>query len=371
MDEAGVVAVGGDELEMTAGFVGPALARCFGAAASVNMAHLTISRREAKPRMLAPDGRIELTARVPLRLLGYRLDQVAAELFSEFSRARLQTWIRDGALCVDGQPRRVKDRLVGGELLTVAANASAEGEWRAQAIALDILYEDDDLVVLNKPAGLVVHPGAGNWDATLLNGLLHHCPPLAAVPRAGIVHRLDKDTTGLLVVAKNLSAHHALVAQLQARSVTREYDAVVNGLVSRDGTFNSLIGRHPTARVKMAVVASGGRDAITHYRVIRRFRIHTHVCVRLETGRTHQIRVHMAHAGHPLVGDASYGGGRPRNQTSASLAAALAGFQRQALHARTLSLRHPRSGCELTWTAPLPDDMCALLAALAEDAPLA
>lgn len=318
--------------------------------------------------MLAPDGRIELTARVPPRLLGYRLDQAAAELFSEFSRARLQTWIRDGALCVDGRQRRVKDRLVGGELLTVAATASIEGNWQAQALGLDIRYEDDDLLVVNKPAGLVVHPGAGNREATLLNGLLHHCPQLATLPRAGIVHRLDKDTTGLLVVAKNLPAHHALVAQLQARTVTREYDAVVNGLVAREGTFNSLIGRHPTARIKMAVVASGGREAITHYRVIRRFRAHTQVRVRLETGRTHQIRVHMAHAGHPLAGDATYGGGSSRHRTSASLAAALAGFQRQALHARTLSLRHPQSGSEMTWTAPLPDDMSALLAALAEDA---
>jgi 23S rRNA pseudouridine1911/1915/1917 synthase len=234
-------------------------------------------------------------------------------------------------------------------------------------MALDVVYEDEVLLVINKPARLVVHPGAGNRDATLLNGLLHHCPVLATIPRAGIVHRLDKDTTGLMVIAKTLAAHCNLVAQLQARTVAREYEAIVNGVMTGGGTVHTQIGRHPSARVKMAVVAHGGKEAITRYRVLARFAAHTHVRVSLETGRTHQIRVHLGHVGYPIVGDATYGG-RLRLPRGASdeLQMTVRGFQRQALHAATLSLIHPSTGETQTWSAPLPEDMRALLGALAK-----
>jgi 23S rRNA pseudouridine1911/1915/1917 synthase len=294
-----------------------------------------------------------------------RLDRVAADLLGDFSRARVQQWISDGSLRVDGHARRGKDRLLGGEMLTLAAAPGAEGEWLAQAMELDVVHEDAALLVINKPAGLVVHPGAGNPDTTLLNGLLHHCPELGTMPRAGIVHRLDKDTTGLLVIAKTLAAHHQLVAQLQARRVTRDYAAVVSGVVTGPGELHTQIGRHPAARVKMAVVAGGGKEAITHYHIVKKFAAHTWVRVRLETGRTHQIRVHMAHIGHPLVGDSVYGGRlRLPGGVNEPLRLALQGFRRQALHAATLSLMHPSTGKEVSWSAPLPADLRALIATL-------
>ena len=310
---------------------------------------------------------IQLRQQVPDNLKGYRLDQAAARIFAEYSRGRLQKWIRDGQLCVDGRPGKVREKVVGGEWLTLQAEPEATNSWQAQPLDLNIVYEDDAILVINKPAGLVVHPGAGNPDLTLLNGLLHHCSQLDAVPRAGIVHRLDKDTTGLLVVAKTLTAHHSLVKQLKARSVSREYEAIVQGEVIRSGTIDAPVGRHPVARVRMAV-SRGGKPAVTHYRVIMGYQGYSHLRVILETGRTHQIRVHMAHIGHPLAGDPLYGG---RLQIPAGIGQALAtglrGFGRQALHAARLALTHPDSGELMAWEAPLPQDIQNLLALLADD----
>ncbi len=309
-----------------------------------------------------------LKQQVPSTLRGYRLDQVAAKIFPDYSRARLQKWIREGQLCVDDRPGGVRDKLVGGEWLSLEATPTIEGEWQPQAFDLDIVYEDSTLLVVNKPAGLVVHPGAGNLDQTLLNGLLHHCPQLESIPRAGIVHRLDKDTTGLLVVAKTLPAHHSLVDQLKARSVSRRYEAVVCGEIKSNGVVDTLIGRHPTQRIRMAVTRAGGKSAITHYRVRSRYQGYSHLSVMLETGRTHQIRVHMAHLGHPLVGDPLYGQ-RMRLPTGVgdNLRRVLQGFDRQALHAVRLGLVHPDSGHTMTWQAPLPEDMVNLVAALELD----
>ncbi|MDV3239093.1 MAG: 23S rRNA pseudouridine(1911/1915/1917) synthase RluD [Gammaproteobacteria bacterium] len=311
--------------------------------------------------------RIELQARVPADAAGQRLDQVLAELFPDYSRSRLQQWIRDGGVRVDGQTRKPKDRMLGGEQVTVEAELEEDTRCEPQAIALRIVHEDDDLLVIDKPAGLVVHPAAGNRDGTLQNALLYHDPALATVPRAGIVHRLDKDTSGLLVVARNLTAHQALVAQLQARSVSREYLAIVWGLLVAGGTVDAPIGRHATDRKRMAVT-SFGKPAVTHYRIEARYRAHTLVRVNLETGRTHQIRVHMAHIRHPLLGDPVYGGRpRPPAGMSAAARAAVLAFPRQALHATRLALRHPASGEVLEWHSPLPGDMVELIRVLESD----
>ncbi|TQV71205.1 23S rRNA pseudouridine(1911/1915/1917) synthase RluD [Exilibacterium tricleocarpae] len=307
---------------------------------------------------------IEQHTRVPETSAGVRLDQAAAELFPDFSRSRLQAWIKAGALRVNGAAARPRDKLLGGEALSLCAQLQQQGDWEAQDMALDVVYEDAELLVVNKPANLVVHPAAGNRSGTLLNALLHRVPALTELPRAGIVHRLDKDTTGLMVVAKSLPAHTSLVAQLQARSVSREYEAVVQGALTGGGNVEAPIGRHPKQRKKMAVVA-GGKAAVTHYRVLERFAGHTHVRLRLETGRTHQIRVHMAHIGYPLVGDATYGGRlRLPKQASAVLTECLRDFPRQALHAAGLGLQHPASGELLHWRAPRPDDFERLLAVL-------
>ncbi|MEZ5528852.1 MAG: 23S rRNA pseudouridine(1911/1915/1917) synthase RluD [Porticoccaceae bacterium] len=312
---------------------------------------------------------IELEAIVPQTLAGARLDQVATELFDRFSRSRLQQWIKDGELLVDGKSCRPRDKLFGGERLTVRTELQAEGEWSAEAISLDIVYEDDDILVLNKPVGLVVHPAAGNQQGTLLNGLLHHLPANELIPRAGIVHRLDKDTSGLMVVAKTLAAHQSLIKQLQARTVSREYLAIVQGAMTGGGTVDKPMGRHPQARTKMAVVDFGGKEAITHYRVLERFPAHTYIRVKLETGRTHQIRVHMASIGYPLVGDATYGG-RLKFPKGASLELhdALRGFRRQALHATRLALIHPITGEPMEWQVPPPEDFRELLSVLQFDA---
>ncbi|WP_110674047.1 23S rRNA pseudouridine(1911/1915/1917) synthase RluD [Salinicola sp. RZ23] len=305
--------------------------------------------------------------RIPEHLAGRRLDQAAAEMFPEFSRERLKSWIQQGELSLDGRTARPKDKVFGGERLALDAQLEAETRWEAQDIPLTIVHEDDAVVVIDKPAGLVVHPAAGNPDGTLLNALLHHFPALAGIPRAGIVHRLDKDTTGLMMVAKTLEAQTALVEQLQARSVSREYDAIVVGTMTAGGTVDAPIGRHPKDRQRQAVTA-GGKPAVTHYRVQERFRGHTHVRCRLETGRTHQIRVHLAHVRYPLVGDPVYGG-RLKLPAGAgeSLKTLLRDFPRQALHAHKLRFTHPVSGDTVECRAPLPDDIFLLLDALRQD----
>lgn len=300
--------------------------------------------------------------RIPPALAGLRLDQALARVFPEHSRSRLQAWVRAGRVTVDARPAGdLKRKVWGGERVAIAA-APAPGPTaaRAQAIPLTIVHEDAAIIVVDKPAGLVVHPGAGNPEGTLQNALLHHAPELAQVPRAGIVHRLDKDTSGLLVVARTLEAQTDLVRQLAARAVKREYLALVYGRVAGDGAIDAPIGRHPTARTRMAVTVRG-REARTHYRVIERFDAATLVAVTLETGRTHQIRVHMRAIGHPLVGDPTYG----RRGGSAE---PLASFPRQALHATRLGLVHPATRAACEWESPLPDDMRKLIEALREGA---
>ncbi|MFG6160682.1 23S rRNA pseudouridine(1911/1915/1917) synthase RluD [Halomonas sp. 1390] len=310
---------------------------------------------------------LEAQHRVPERMAGLRLDQAAAELFADFSRERLKSWIKNGALTLDGQPAKPKDKVYGGEALVLAAEIEDDTRFEPEDIPLTVVYEDEAVLVIDKPPGLVVHPAAGNPDGTLLNALLHHDPGLAAIPRAGIVHRLDKDTSGLMVVAKTLAAQTALVEQLQARSVSREYDAVVVGVMTAGGTVDAPIGRHPRDRKRQAVNASG-KPAVTHYRVVERFRAHTHVRCKLETGRTHQIRVHMAHIRYPLIGDPVYGG-RLKLPAGADdqLKEILREFPRQALHARKLAFVHPESGERMAFRAALPDDLLMLLDFLRED----
>ena len=307
------------------------------------------------------------TAIVPDTAAGRRFDAVLAELFPEYSRSRLAEWIKSGDARLDGAQVRPRDPVRGGEAVTLALVLEAQTTALAEDIPLDVLYEDSEVFVLDKPAGLVVHPGAGNPAGTLVNALLHRDPALAALPRAGIVHRLDKDTSGVMVVARTLPAHTALVAQLSARDVHRQYLAVVVGALVSGGTAAAAIDRHPRDRVRMAV-REDGRDAVTHYRLRERFRAHTLLECRLETGRTHQIRVHMAHIKHPIVGDPVYGGSLklPRGATDA-LIAALRGFRRQALHAETLEFAHPATGQPLRVSAPVPADMRQLLDALRDD----
>ncbi|TBV11998.1 23S rRNA pseudouridine(1911/1915/1917) synthase RluD [Stutzerimonas kirkiae] len=310
---------------------------------------------------------IQLSAEVPFELGGQRLDQVAARLFPEHSRSRLATWIKDGQLTVDGRALRPRDTVHAGSRLELSAEQEAQGEWQPQDIPLNIVFEDEHILVLDKPAGLVVHPAAGHADGTLLNALLHHVPGLINVPRAGIVHRLDKDTTGLMVVAKTLEAQTRLVEQLQKRTVSRIYEAIVIGVIITGGTIDAPIGRHGQQRQRMAVV-EGGKPAISHYRVLERMRSHTHVRVKLETGRTHQIRVHMAHLGYPLVGDPLYSGRfRIPPAANPTLVQSLRDFPRQALHARFLELEHPVTGQRMKWESPLPDDFVWLLALLQQD----
>ncbi len=297
-------------------------------------------------------------------MAGRRLDQVLADLLPEYSRSRLQQWIDDGRVRLDGATCRRRERVHGGEEVRLVPVAEPRAGCLPQAIPLDLVYEDESLLVINKPAGLVVHPAAGNPDGTLQNALLHHLPGLAGVPRAGIVHRLDKDTSGLLVVAKTLQAHAALVEQLQRRSVRREYRALVNGRVLAGGRIDAPIGRHPRERTRRAVTA-GGRPAVTHYRVLERFPAHTLLAVSLETGRTHQIRVHLAHIHHPLVGDPAYGGRpRPGKGSGPRVAEAIRAFPRQALHAIALGLVHPVTGESMHWEVPMAPDLAELLALL-------
>ena len=309
-----------------------------------------------------------MSVSIPDSMRGRRLDQALAELVPDYSRSRLQQWIRAGQVILDDRVPRTRDIVQGGEQVRIDAEVAAESAVEAQAIPLCVVYEDADVLVINKPPGLVVHPAAGNPDRTLQNALLHHDPELAALPRAGIVHRLDKDTSGLMMVARNLAAHNRLVTALQAREIRREYLAVVNTVLTAGGEVEAPIGRHPVDRKRMAVVA-GGKPARTHYRVVERYRAHTLVRLRLETGRTHQIRVHMAHIHCPVVGDPVYGGRlrQPRGAGEA-LRNVLQGFRRQALHAQRLAFQHPGSGVPVSWEAPVPVDMQELIDALHADA---
>ena len=310
---------------------------------------------------------VSLSAEVPENLTGNRLDQIAAVLFPDYSRARLQTWIKEGSLTVNSQTLRVRDRLKSGDLLEIEAKLALSEEYAAEQIPLNIIYEDEALVILNKDSPMVVHPAAGHRMGTLLNGLLYAFPELKTVPRAGIVHRLDKDTTGLMVIAKTMQSHAALVKQLQTREIEREYEAVVNGVLTGGGCIDAPLGRHPVNRKKKAVL-EGGKQSITHYRVLERFRSHTHVQMNLETGRTHQIRVHMAHINHGLVGDPLYGG-RLQIPVASSLEFTehLRKFKRQALHAKRLRFQHPTTNQKVEWTTETPTDLQNLLIALNND----
>jgi 23S rRNA pseudouridine1911/1915/1917 synthase len=304
---------------------------------------------------------------VPESAAGRRFDVVLAELFPEFSRSRLSGWIKSGDALLDGRPVRPRDPVRGGERVSLQAVVETVSFDAPEDIALSVLYQDADVIVIDKPAGLVVHPGAGNPAGTLVNALLHFDPNLAMLPRAGIVHRLDKDTSGVMVVARNLPAHTSLVAQLSERDVHRQYLAIVVGALVSGGSVSAPIDRHPRDRIRMAV-REDGRDATTHYRLRERFRAHTALECRLETGRTHQIRVHMQHLKHPIIGDPLYGGAlKLPKGASEELAAALRGFRRQALHAETLEFAHPVSGEPVRCTAPVPDDMQQLMRALRQD----
>lgn len=305
---------------------------------------------------------------MPLDLQGERFDVAAAALFPKFSRNRLQYWIKQGALRFEGEVMRSRDKVFSGGLIVLEEQLDEKIDWIAQEIDIDIIMEDDSIIVINKPAGMVVHPAAGHKDGTLVNALLNHSPQLAKIPRAGIVHRLDQDTTGLLVVAKSLAAHHSLVAQILEREMERQYCAVCVGVMTGGGTVDQPIGRHSRYRKKMAVVPERGKTAITHYRVARRFKHFTQINVQLETGRTHQIRVHMEHIRYPLVGDLMYGG---KNKfiagTSKKLIKEINLFNRQALHAKILSFRHPDSAEIVRYEAPIPSDLSNLLALLDEE----
>ncbi|MBI2396780.1 MAG: 23S rRNA pseudouridine(1911/1915/1917) synthase RluD [Xanthomonadales bacterium] len=300
---------------------------------------------------------------------GRRFDQALAEALPQFSRARLAGWIKDGRATLNGEVRRPKDSVHAGDAVVLHAEREIQISDEPEDIALDILFEDRDVLVLNKPAGLVVHPGAGNARGTLVNALLHHDPTLRELPRAGIVHRLDKDTSGAMVVAKTLQAHAALVAQLSEREVNRRYLALVNGTLIAGGRIDAPIDRHPRDRIRMGVV-EGGRDAITHYRVVERFRAHTLLSCQLETGRTHQIRVHLAHIRHGIVGDPLYGPGLklPKGAPPA-LIECLRGFKRQALHAAELAFEHPRTKKPVAFSAVMPEDMEELIAFLRRASP--
>jgi 23S rRNA pseudouridine1911/1915/1917 synthase len=304
---------------------------------------------------------------IPFESAGQRLDQVLSQLLPEYSRTRIKAWIEGGQVHIVGRQLRPKDSVLGGEQVTVRPLFEADPRVHAEDIELELVHEDKHVLVVNKPAGLVVHPGAGNPAGTLQNALLHFDPKLAALPRAGIVHRIDKETSGLLVIARTLASHTALTEMIEAHAVQRHYEAVCVGVMTAGGTIDKPIGRHSTDRVKM-MIRSDGRDAVTHYRVVARFRAHTHVRVQLETGRTHQIRVHLSHAGYPLIGDGVYGKRLviPRGATPA-FDAVLRNFKRQALHAAELQFAHPITNKSISCKAPLPTDMKQLLKALATD----
>lgn len=305
---------------------------------------------------------------VPQSLSGMRLDQALSQLFEQYSRARLKQWIKAGLVTVENQQRKPKDKVYAGENIIVRVEAEVEVVWQAENIPLDILFEDDEIIVINKPVGMVVHPAPGHLNGTLCNALLHHVPNAENLPRAGVVHRLDKDTSGVMVVAKTLSAHCYLVEKLQAREIAREYIALVQGEMTAGGTVDAAIGRHKVDRKRMAVrgdLDSGAKHAVTHYRIRQRYHAYTLLDVKLETGRTHQIRVHMAHIHSPIVGDPVYGGRmRIPKQCSDSMREAIQQFKRQALHAYQLTLPHPATKEQMQWQAPLADDIQQLLTKL-------
>ncbi|MES2216770.1 MAG: 23S rRNA pseudouridine(1911/1915/1917) synthase RluD [Pseudomonadota bacterium] len=313
--------------------------------------------------------KIQHTLTIPDDLAGMRLDQALAKLLPDHSRTQIQEWIKKQEVLLDDQIPINKARVIGGENIIINASLKPQHTFAAEAIVLDIVYEDDAVLIINKPAGMVVHPGAGNMSNTLLNALLHHAPSLQELPRAGIVHRLDKDTSGLLVIAKTSAALFNLTNQIKNRSVTRIYQAIVNGIFTSGGKVEEPIGRHPIQRKRMAVMENG-KEAVTHYRVMERYRAHTRIKVQLETGRTHQIRVHMAHIHHALLGDPIYGGRLklPKGATP-ELIAMLRQFKRQALHAFELGIIHPVTREPMTWRAPLPTDMRELIECLRTDTP--
>lgn len=311
---------------------------------------------------------ITLSAEVQPEQMGQRLDQTLAELFPEYSRSRLKTWIEADLVNLNDRIANIpREKVLGGERIEIIVEVEDETRFEAENIPLNIVYEDDDIIVINKPKDLVVHPGAGNPNGTVLNALLYHYPPIVEVPRAGIVHRLDKDTTGLMVVAKTIPAQTKLVRDLQKRKITREYEAVASGIMTKGGTVDQPMARHATKRTLMAVHPMG-KPAVTHYRIMENYRNYTRLRLRLETGRTHQIRVHMAHIAHPLLGDQTYGGRpRPPKNASEDFMEVLRNFKRQALHAVMLRLAHPITGEMMEWYAPLPDDFVELLNALKAD----
>ena len=303
---------------------------------------------------------------IPKRMEGERIDIALAKMLPEFSRSKITAWIKSGEAVIYGKKFKPKDKVSGDEVIILSANRNQNTIWLAEDIPINVIFEDEDIIVLNKQFGLVTHPGSGNWSGTLANALLHYDSSLEALDRAGIVHRLDKNTSGLMVVAKNQKSQKSLVEQLQNHSVSREYSAIVYGHMISGGTINEPLGRDPNDRVKQTVLRNG-RDAITHYRVIDRFKSHTHVKAILETGRTHQIRVHLSHIGYSLVGDSIYGGRvRYPKRASESLKNELLNFKRQALHSKKLTLKLPKSGELLSWKIPLPEDMIKLLNVLKE-----
>ena len=307
-----------------------------------------------------------LTIIIPERMTGDRLDVALSEMLPDYSRSKITAWIKSGDALINNKAFKPKDKVNGSQIVILSLNKKQNNDWSAENIALNIVFEDEDIIIINKPFGLVTHPGAGNWNGTLANALLYYDPKLSKLDRAGIVHRLDKNTSGLMVIARNEKSQKYLVEQLQSHSVAREYSAIVYGHMISGGSINDPIGRDPKDRIKQTV-SSNGKDATTHYRVIDRFKSHTHVKAILETGRTHQIRVHLSHIGYPLLGDPMYGG-RVRFPKKASeiLKESLLGFKRQALHSKKLTLNHPSTGELMSWKAPLPDDMLELLDILNE-----
>ena len=301
---------------------------------------------------------------IPERMTGNRIDSSLSEMLPDYSRSKITAWIKSGDALIKQKSFKPKDKVIGNEVIYLTINSKQSNNWIAEKIPLNIFYEDEDIIIINKQFGLVTHPGAGNWNGTLANALLYYDPSLSTLDRVGIVHRLDKNTSGLMVIARNEKSQKYLVEQLQNHSVSREYSALVYGHMIAGGTIDEPIGRDPKDRVKQAVLMSG-KDAVTHYRAIERFKSHTHVKAILETGRTHQIRVHLSHVGHSLIGDPIYGGRvRFPKKASEELKHALLNFKRQALHSKKLTLNHPISGELMSWKAPLPDDMQELLKVL-------